>query len=90
VAVGGWSALFAAVATLALAAELLALRFLPSPPLRPPESRESSLRAIGADRRFLLFLVSSVLSWIVYVGYESALPIAAASATGSRLRCGAD
>ncbi len=82
VAVGGWSALFAAVATLALAAALLALRFLPSPPLRPPESRESSLRAIGADRRFLLFLVSSVLSWIVYVGYESALPIAAVVSHG--------
>jgi len=82
VAVGGWSALFAAVAALALAAAALAVRFLPSPPPAPPESRASSLSVIAGDHRFLLFLLSSVLSWIVYVGYESALPIVAVVSEG--------
>jgi MFS family permease len=82
VALGGWRALFGAVAVLALAAAVLAVRRLPSPPPLPSESRESSLQAIAHDRRFLLFLVSSVLSWVVYVGYESALPIVAVVSQG--------
>jgi MFS family permease len=82
VAVGGWSALFASVAILAVAAALAAVRFLPAPPPLPQGGRESSLHAIAADRRFLLFLLSSVLAWIVYVGYESALPIVAVVSQG--------
>jgi MFS family permease len=82
VALGGWSLLFGAVATLALTASLAAIRYLPAPPPRPPEDRETSLHVIAADRRFLLFLASSVLSWIVYVGYESALPIVAVVSQG--------
>jgi MFS family permease len=82
VAVGGWSLLFGAVATLALAASIAAIRYLPAPEPRPPDARERSLHVIAADRRFLLFLASSVLSWIVYVGYESALPIVAVVSQG--------
>jgi MFS family permease len=82
VALGGWRLLFGAVATLALSAALAALRWLPAPRPRPPEESESSLHVIAADRRFALFLLSSVLSWIVYVGYESALPIVAVVSQG--------
>jgi hypothetical protein len=32
------------------------------------------------DRPYLVFLVSSMLAWVVYVGYESALPVAATTA----------
>jgi MFS family permease len=82
VALGGWRTLFFAVAALAATAAYAAVRWLPSPPPLLQSGRESSLRAIACDRRFLVFLGSSVLSWIVYVGYESALPIAAVVSYG--------
>ncbi len=75
--VGGWHAFFPGAGLLAVGAWLFAFRFLPRrgafAPEAPPE--RGSLGVILGDRPFLLFLVASVFSWLVYVAYETVLPV---------------
>ena len=79
-----WSLLFAGVCVLALAAFGIAYRFLPArgayAPEEPPE--RGSFGVIRRDRAFLLFLLSGVLAYLVYVAYETVLPISAVSTHG--------
>jgi MFS family permease len=60
------------------------LRFIPRrgdySPDAPPA--RSSVRVILRDRPFLIFLVSAALSWLVYVAYESVLPISLTTSHG--------
>ena len=74
---GGWTALFPAVAVLSGIAWLVAFRFLPHrgdfAPEGPPE--RGSLAVIFRDSRFLLFLGSAVFAWLTYVAYEVVLPV---------------
>jgi predicted MFS family arabinose efflux permease len=83
-ALGSWSALFAGAASLFFAGFVLALRFLPRhgdyAPQEPPTRH--SFGVIVRDRPFLLFLVSSVLAWLVYVSFEVVLPISLVEAHG--------
>jgi predicted MFS family arabinose efflux permease len=76
-AVGGWNALFVAVTLMAACAAALAWRLIPArgaySPERPPE--RGSFGVIARDRVFLLFLLSGMLAYLVYVAYEVALPI---------------
>jgi predicted MFS family arabinose efflux permease len=76
-AVGDWNGLFVGVPLLALVAAGLAWRFIPSrgaySPDAPPE--RGSFGVIARDRVFLLFLLSGMLAYLVYVAYEVALPI---------------
>lgn len=76
-AFGSWDLLFAAVTAMAAVAAGLAYRFIPSrgaySPEAPPE--RGSFGVIARDRVFLLFLLSGMLAYLVYVAYEVALPI---------------
>ena len=74
---GSWSGLFVGVSLLAAVAAGLAYRFIPSrgaySPEQPPE--RGSFGVIVRDRVFLLFLLSGMLAYLVYVAFEVALPI---------------
>jgi MFS family permease len=81
---GGWSALFVGVAALALNGAVTAWRFIPRRGAYAPESppERSATRAILRDRPFLVFMVSASLAWLVYVAYESVLPISLTTTHG--------
>src|SRR5439155_21148943 len=63
---------------------LVALRILPSPPplRREGEARTGSTRLILRDRPFLLLLSSQLLAYVVYVAFETVLPVIAVSSFG--------
>jgi predicted MFS family arabinose efflux permease len=79
-----WNRLFVGVAVMAGLALLVALRWLPDrgeySPEGPPE--RGSLAVIRKDKAFLLFLLSGVLAYVVYVSYETVLPITAVDTHG--------
>jgi MFS family permease len=79
-----WTRFFVGVALLGFVTFLIALRFVPSrgahAPLEPPTRR--SFAVIRRDRKFLVFLVSTVLAYVVYFGFETGLPIAAVDSYG--------
>ena len=72
-----WSALFVGVSVLTAGVFLLAWRLLPNRGAFAPEaaSERSSFAVVRRDRVFLLFLLSTALAYMVYVAYESVLPI---------------
>jgi predicted MFS family arabinose efflux permease len=74
-----WPRLFVGVSALAAVAFIVALRFLPTRGAYSPDAPPSrgSFGVIRADRPFLLFLVSGALAYLVYVSYETVLPISA-------------
>jgi MFS family permease len=82
--VGGWSAFFPGVSMLALTAWTIAFMKLPHRGAYAPESRpeRGSLGVILADHTFLLFMVASVFSWLVYVAYETVLPVSLVESHG--------
>jgi predicted MFS family arabinose efflux permease len=79
-----WNRLFLGVAVMAGLAFLVGLRWLPArgefTPEGPPE--RGSFGVIRQDKAFLLFLVSGVLAYLVYVSYETVLPITAVDSHG--------
>jgi len=79
-----WQRLFLGVAIMAGLAFLVGLRFLPErgdyTPEGPPE--RGSFAVIVRDRPFLLFLLSGMLAYLVYVSYETVLPISAVDSHG--------
>jgi predicted MFS family arabinose efflux permease len=79
-----WQRLFLGVAVMAFLAFLVGLRWLPSrgefTPEGPPE--RGSLAVIVRDKPFLLFLVSGLLSYLVYVSWETVVPISAVDTHG--------
>ncbi|HZP30110.1 MAG TPA: MFS transporter [Acidimicrobiia bacterium] len=79
-----WPVLFVGVCTMALAAIAIAFRYLPRTgeyrPEEPPA--RGSFGALRSDRAFLLFLVSGALAYLVYVAYETVLPISAVKSHG--------
>jgi MFS family permease len=80
IAAGGWTGFLLFDALLGGLAAAGAALLLPAG-LRGERERAPVTAALR-DRPYLLFLASSVLAWIVYVGYESALPIAATTTYG--------
>src|SRR5207247_1251872 len=62
----------------------LAVLFLPARGAYAPEEPPSrgSFAVIARDRPFLLFLVSAVFAWLVYVAFETVLPISLVSSHG--------
>jgi MFS family permease len=79
-----WGVFFLGLAVLGVLALAVAVRWVPRrgtySPEKPPE--RGSLGVIGRDRVFLVFVASSVLAYIVYIGFEVALPIAAVDSYG--------
>jgi predicted MFS family arabinose efflux permease len=79
-----WSVFFAGVTVLSLVAIAIGYRFLPRTgayaPTEPPT--RGSFGVIRRDHAFLLFLVSGALAYLVYVAYETVLPISAVNTHG--------
>jgi predicted MFS family arabinose efflux permease len=79
-----WSVFFAGVTVLSLVAIAIGYRFLPRTgayaPTAPPT--RGSFGVIRRDHAFLLFLVSGGLAYLVYVAYETVLPISAVNTHG--------
>jgi predicted MFS family arabinose efflux permease len=81
---GSWNALFIGAACLSALGFALAVLFLPTRGAYAPEEPPSrgSFAVIARDRPFLLFLVSAVFAWLVYVAFETVLPISLVSSHG--------
>jgi predicted MFS family arabinose efflux permease len=81
---GSWNALFAGAATFSAIGFLIAVLYLPRrgsyAPDEPPS--RNSFAVIARDRPFLLFLVSAAFAWLVYVAFETVLPISLVSSHG--------
>ncbi len=82
--IGGWSFFFPCVSLLAIGSWSLAFRYLPVrgayAPEGPPD--RGSFGVIVRDRPFLLFLAASVFAWLIYVAYETVLPISLVESHG--------
>jgi predicted MFS family arabinose efflux permease len=85
-ALGGWHGLFVGVAGLMAIAFTISALLIPirgaHAPEGPPE--RGSFAVIRRDRAFLLFLVSGCLAYLVYVAYETVLPISLVQSHGLR------
>jgi predicted MFS family arabinose efflux permease len=81
---GSWNALFIGAASLSALVFALAVVFLPARGAYAPEEPPSrgSFAVIAHDRPFLLFLVSAVFAWLVYVAFEAVLPISLVESHG--------
>jgi predicted MFS family arabinose efflux permease len=81
---GSWNALFIGAAVFSAVGFVLAVLFLPSRGAYAPEEppARGSLGVIVRDRPFLLFLVSAMFAWLVYVAFETVLPISLVSSHG--------
>jgi predicted MFS family arabinose efflux permease len=79
-----WIAFFLGAALLSLIAAAVAWRYLPRQglyaPTEPP--KRGSFAVIARDRAFLLFLGSSILASMTYVGYETLLPVSLVTTYG--------
>src|SRR4051794_7516578 len=82
--IGGWTLFFPCVALLALFAWVLAFRYLPKRGAYAPEGppQRGSLGVIVRDRTFLVFMLASIFAWVVYVAYETVLPISLVESHG--------
>src|SRR5207253_3040424 len=82
--VGSWNALFIGAAALSALGFSLAVLFLPARGAYAPEEppRRGSFAVIAHDRPFLLFLLSAAFAWLVYVAFETVLPISLVSSHG--------
>ena len=84
IGVGGWSWFLIGIAGLGLAGTAVTAVFLPETGghLAGDLPQPGSLRLIARDRPFLLLLVSMMLGFFVYCGFETVLPVIAVSAYG--------
>jgi predicted MFS family arabinose efflux permease len=81
--VASWTAFLVGIAVLGLVGAALAIALLPTTRVVLAETREpGSLRTLARDRPFSLLLLSSLLAWIDYCGFEAVLPVLAVSAYG--------
>jgi predicted MFS family arabinose efflux permease len=82
--IGSWNALFAGAAAFSAFGFLLAVLLLPRRGAYAPEEppTRGSFGVIVRDRPFLLFLVSAMFAWLVYVAFETVLPISLVSSHG--------
>jgi MFS family permease len=81
---GSWNALFIGAAAFSALGFALAVLFLPTRGAYAPEEPPSrgSFAVIARDRPFLLFLVSAAFAWLVYVAFETVLPISLVQSHG--------
>jgi predicted MFS family arabinose efflux permease len=82
--VGGWSLFLLGLVVVAVVGAGFTARVIPRH--RPRASAErppiGALRLLGRDRPFVLLLVSTLLGFAIYVGYETVLPVVAVSSYG--------
>ena len=79
-----WPVLWSGVTVLALATIAIGYRYLPRTGDYKPEEPPSrgSFGVIRRDHAFLLFLLSGALAYLVYVAFETVLPISAVNTHG--------
>jgi MFS family permease len=84
VAVSGWTAFLLAIAALGIVGAIVTASILPSTEVtkRPEPQRRGGIRLVLADQPFLLLLVSTLLGFFVYCGFETVLPVIAVSVYG--------
>jgi predicted MFS family arabinose efflux permease len=81
---GGWTSFLRGVAALGVVGTAVTARFLPATGgwTRRGQPPAGSLRLVLRDRPFALLLVSTLLGFFVYCGFETVLPVIAVSAYG--------
>src|SRR5204862_6507663 len=78
---GGWNAFLLGTAALGIAGAILTAALLRE--TRPaPQDRPGSLRQVARDRPFALLLLSTLLAFTDYCGFETVLPVIAVTAYG--------
>jgi MFS family permease len=85
-ALGGWNVLFFGVASMMAVAFVVSAFLIPTRGEFGAEGppRRGSFAVIRGDRAFLLFLASGALSYLVYVSFETVLPISLVDSHGLR------
>jgi predicted MFS family arabinose efflux permease len=81
---GGWSAFLLGLVGVAVVGAAVTALVVPRRAARAPTDRPpvGALKLLGDDRPFVLLLVSTLLGFAIYVGYETVLPVVAVSAYG--------
>ena len=83
VVLGGWTAFLLGIAAIGLAGGVFTALFVPGRPRVPDaEKGRGSLRAVVRDRPFALLLLSSLLAYGDYCGFETVLPVIAVASYG--------
>jgi predicted MFS family arabinose efflux permease len=82
--VGGWTTFLLGCSVLGLVGASLAAALLPETggALRGERAGAGALRLVLRDRPFVLLLVSTLLAFTVYCGFETVLPVIAVTAYG--------
>src|SRR5436309_1250614 len=81
---GGWTAFPTGISALGIVGAVLAIAFLPATggQLQPGQEGVGSLRIVFRDRPFALLLLSTLLAFTDYCGFETVLPVIAVTAYG--------
>jgi len=81
---GGWTAFLIGISALGIVGAVLASAFLPvtGGQLQPGQEGVGSLRLVLRDRPFALLLLSTLLAFTDYCGFETVLPVIAVTAYG--------
>jgi predicted MFS family arabinose efflux permease len=82
---GGWDAFLLAIAVCGGIGAAVSAFFLPADRRRTETKADPTtggLRLLARDRPFLLLLLSTLLGFVVYCGFETVLPVIAVSAYG--------
>lgn len=82
--IGGWTWFLVAVAALGVAGAALTMAVLPATSAHAEHQPliVGAVRRVVSDRPFLLLLLSTLLGFFVYCGFETVLPVIAVSAYG--------
>jgi predicted MFS family arabinose efflux permease len=82
--IGGWTSFLLGVAALGVIGASVAAGFLPATGgwTRRGQPQAGSLRLVLRDRPFALLLISTLLGFFVYCGFETVLPVIAVSSYG--------
>jgi predicted MFS family arabinose efflux permease len=81
--IGGWTSFLLGVAALGVLGAAVTASFLPATDwMRRGQPQAGSLRLVLRDRPFVLLLVSTLLGFFVYCGFETVLPVIAVSSYG--------
>jgi MFS family permease len=82
-AIGSWPAVVGGAGCLGLGAAVVAWRLLPH---ARPRAEQATMRhvwsTIGRDRIFVVLVLATLLAYLVYIGYETALPVIAVRSFG--------
>jgi predicted MFS family arabinose efflux permease len=79
IAVGGWTAFLLAIGALGIVGACVSAARLPSVTAGATSIHQGALRRVLADRPFLLLLLSTLLGYTIWCGFETVLPVIAVS-----------